>query len=102
MKRPWLGTLFRALAVAAMLSVPATAVLAADAIFPVASRIGMVPPEGLKPATGFPGFEDQAANVFVRLIALPGAAYAEIEKTMTNDGLKKQGMTVDKREQLAL
>jgi hypothetical protein len=102
MKRPWLGTLFRALAVAAMLSVPATAVLAADAIFPVASRIGMVPPEGLKPATSFPGFEDQAANVFVRLIALPGAAYAEIEKTMTNDGLKKQGMTVEKREQLAL
>jgi hypothetical protein len=33
---------------------------------------------------------------------LPGEAFAEIEKTMTNDALKKQGMTVEKRESLPL
>jgi hypothetical protein len=50
----------------------------------------------------FPGFEDQANNVFIRLIALPDKAYAEIEKTMTNEALKKQGMTVEKREHVTL
>ena len=46
----------------------------------------------------FPGFEDQQNGVFVRLVALPAEAFSEIEKTMTNEALKKQGMTVEKRE----
>src|SRR5215831_4306024 len=73
---------------------------AADAVFPIASRLGLVPPAGLQPASAFPGFEDTTNSVFVRLVALPAAAFAEIEKTMTNDALKKQGMTVEKRESL--
>ena len=52
--------------------------------------------------TSFPGFEDDQKNAFIRLIALPAQAYAEIEKTMTNDAMKKQGMTVEKRETLKL
>ena len=75
---------------------------AADAVFPISSRLGLVPPPGLKPATAFPGFEDPEHGVFIRLVALPGIAFAEIEKTMTNDALKKQGLTVDKRETLPL
>ena len=82
----------------ALLLLPAAA---ADAVFPVGSRLGLVPPPGLKPATSFPGFEDQQNGVFIRLVALPGKAFAEIEKTMTNDALKKQGMTVEKRETAA-
>lgn len=62
----------------------------------------MVPPTGLKPADGFPGFENADKTAFVRLIALPGQAFAEIEKTMTNEAIKKQGMTVEKRETLKL
>jgi hypothetical protein len=62
----------------------------------------MVPPPGLAASTSFPGFEDPDNSVFIRLIALPGNAYGEIEKTMTNDALRKQGMTVDKRENLTL
>jgi hypothetical protein len=75
---------------------------AADAIFPLASRIGMVPPAGLTASKRFLGFEDRNNNVFIRLIALPGKAFAEIEKSMTNDGLRKQGMTVEKRESFVL
>ena len=71
---------------------------AADAVFPTASRIGLVPPAGLDPATSFPGFEDNAKSAFIRLIALPPEAFAQIDKTMTNDALKKQGMAVEKRE----
>src|SRR5262245_49618504 len=99
MKRPRFLALLAALVVTAVLPVAA---LAAEAVFPIASRLGLVPPAGLTPATSFPGFEDTQNNAFVRLIALPDAAYAEIEKTMTNDALKKQGMAVEKRESLAL
>src|SRR5262245_12183496 len=74
----------------------------AEPTFPVASQIGMVPPPGLTASATFPGFEDPDNNVFVRLVALPGHAFAEIEKTMTTDALRKQGMTVDKRENMAL
>ena len=59
--------------------------------FPIGSQIGMVPPPGLAASTSFPGFEDPDNSVFIRLIALPGNAYGEIEKTMTNDALRKQG-----------
>ena len=79
----------------AALAVPAAA---AEAIFPTASRIGLVPPPGMKASTSFPGFEDRDSNAFIRLIALPGKAFTEIEKTMSADTLKKQGMTIEKRE----
>jgi hypothetical protein len=95
---PVLGLLV-AFAMSAALLAPAAS---AEAIFPLASQIGLVPPAGLVASTSFPGFEDQENNVFVRLVALPGNAYAEIEKTMTNDALRKQGMTVEKREHLTL
>ena len=83
----------------AVLAMPAAA---AEAVFPIASRIGIVPPPGLNVSTAFSGFEDDQKNAFIRLIALPAAAFAEIEKTMTNDAMKKQGMTVEKRETLKL
>jgi hypothetical protein len=50
----------------------------------------------------FPGFEDQQNSAYIRLIAMPAGAFAEIEKTITNDALKRQGMTVLKRESLPL
>src|SRR5689334_18369842 len=90
------------LALAILWAAPLTPATAADVIFPVGSRLGLVPPAGFEPATTFPGFEDQQNGVFVRLIALPGNAFAEIEKTMTNDALKKQGMNVEKRDRLTL
>jgi hypothetical protein len=58
-------------------------------VFPIGSRLGFVPPNDLKPATTFPGFENEQKGVFVRLIALPGNAFPEIEKTMTNDALEE-------------
>ena len=77
-------------------------VRASDAQFPLGSRLGLTPPPGMTLSTTFPGFEDRTNNVFIRLIALPDKAYAEIEKTMTNEALKKQGVMVEKRESLPL
>lgn len=70
--------------------------------FPLASRLGMAPPPGMTLSTAFQGFEDEKNNVFIRLIAMPQQAYAEIEKTMTNQALKKQNLTVEKREPFTL
>jgi hypothetical protein len=97
MKRPPLFALLVACILAFSLQIAA-----AEATFPLGSQIGLVPPPGLAASTRFPGFEDTDNNVFIRLIALPGKAYGEIEKTMTNDALRKQGMTVEKRETLTM
>ena len=70
--------------------------------FPIASRLGLTPPPGMTLSTSFQGFEDTANNIYIRLVAMPEAAYAEIEKSMTNQALKKQNITVEKREPFAL
>jgi hypothetical protein len=95
------------LAVSAALLWPAQRVGAQPAatketMFPVGSRIGMTPPPGMTPSRAFQGFEDVTNNIFMRLIAMPEQAYAEIEKTMTNQALKKQNITVERRESFAL
>jgi hypothetical protein len=89
-------------AVAMSLLASAGAARAADPVFPIGSRIGLVPQAQLQPAASFVGFEDETNHVYVRLIALPSNAFGEIERTMTNDALKKQGMTVEKRETLPI
>jgi hypothetical protein len=91
--------LVAAMVVAATMLAPAAA---AEAIFPLASQIGLAPPPGMVAARTFFGFEDRQNNVFVRLVALPANAYADIEKTMTSEALRKQGMTVEKREHVQL
>ena len=70
--------------------------------FPIASRLGLTPPPGMTLSTSFQGFEDAANSIYIRLVAMPDAAYAEIEKSMTNQALKKQNITVEKRETFAL
>ena len=97
-RRPALGLLIACIVWAALL-IPA---LAAETVFPLASRIGLAPPPGLHTSTTFQGFEDRTNAVFVRLIALPGNAFSEIQKTMTDSALKQQGMVIEKRENFAL
>jgi len=70
--------------------------------FPLASRLGLTPPPGMTVSASFQGFEDSANSIYMRLVAMPEAAYSEIEKAMTNQALKKQNITVEKREPFAL
>jgi len=73
---------------------------AADPIFPVGSRIGLVPPAGMVVSKGFVGFEDVAKDSAILIAAQPAAAYPEIEKSLATDSLKKTGITVDNREEM--
>jgi hypothetical protein len=80
-----------------VLAAPAPA-QAADPIFPIASRVGLVPPPGMVVSKNFQGFEDVAKDAAILLAAQPAAAYPELEKSLATEALKKQAITVDARE----
>ncbi len=84
------------------LMVLAMPVRAADPIFPPGSRIGLVPPVGMVMADAFFGFTDVNKDAAILIAALPAAAYSQIEKTMDTETLRKQGITLDKREPMQL
>lgn len=94
-----LRSLSAALVLTALAAAPA---LGADAIFPPGSKLGLVPPPGLKASETFRGFEDRANNTAILLLEMPSEAYRDVEKAMTADGLKKQGVMVEKRENVTL
>jgi hypothetical protein len=75
---------------------------AAEALFPTGSLIGFVPPPGFTVSKHFPGFENSDNGGSIVLLTLPPQAYAEIEKSMTPEAFKAQGITEEKRENLAL
>jgi hypothetical protein len=95
--RPALG-----LFAACLISVGFSIAAVAEVVFPLGSRVGLIPPAGLKISASFAGFADLQNQVFVRVVPLPGSAFAEIEKTMTNEALKKQGLEIERRETFAL
>jgi hypothetical protein len=80
-------------------SAPASA---ADPVFPVGSRMGFVPPPGFVASKRFPGFENPDARSSIVMAALPPQAYTDLEASITTEALKKQGISEDKRETLAL
>jgi hypothetical protein len=92
-------SLFGAFAVIALAITPA---LAANPIFPINSRVGLVPPAGFAPSAKFPGFENPELNAAILIVELPAETFAELEKGFTNEALKARGMTVAAREALTI
>jgi hypothetical protein len=75
---------------------------AADALFPTGSLVGFVPPPGFEVSKRFPGFENSDNGGSIVLLSLPPQAYPDIEKSMTAEAFKAQGITEEKRENLTL
>jgi hypothetical protein len=75
---------------------------AADPVFPTGSLVGLVPPDGMVMSKNFLGFEDVDKGAVILIAAQPAAAFPDIEKTLATDSLKKQGISVDKREDMQL
>jgi len=88
-----------ALAVLALAAAPARA---ADPVYPLASHVGLVAPGAMKPSERFRGFEDPVTGASILILEVPAQAYPEVEKQMTAEALKKQGMTEEKREDVTL
>jgi hypothetical protein len=77
-------------------------VRAADVTYPPGSRIGLAPPSGMVASRSFLGFEDAPNSTAIILVALPAEAFAELDKTVTADALKRQGVVLEAREALSL
>jgi len=73
---------------------------AADVAYPAGSRVGLVPPPGMTVSSNFSGFEDRDKRVALVIVALPAAAYPEIDKSTTPESLQKQGVTLEAREDI--
>jgi hypothetical protein len=89
---------FAALALAVQVA-PARA---EDVIFPPGSRVGLAPPPGMVASKTFDGFADPAKDAAILITVLPAEAYGQIEKVLDSDALKRQGVTVEKREPIQL
>ena len=103
-RNAWLPPRAAAL-VALSLFATAVAVLparAANPVYPLGSRVGLVPPSGMVMSKKFAGFADPKEDAAIIITTLPPGAYAEIEKTFSADAFKKQGVTVEKREPIKL
>ena len=86
-----------AISLACAIAAPVPAV-AADPVFPVGSRLGLVPPAGMVASETFDGFSVPGEDAAILIAILPPAAYAQIEKTLDPETLKKQGVSLEKRE----
>jgi hypothetical protein len=89
-----------ALTLALILAAPVAR--AADVTYPPGSRIGLSPPDGMTVSKGFTGFEDADNQVGFILAALPPQAYAELEKPVSPELFKRQGLTLEGREPMTL
>jgi hypothetical protein len=75
------------------------AAAAAEPVYPPGMRIGLEPPPGAKLADSFPGFEDDAHEVIIRILDLPAGAYEALEAATFSP--TQQGMENVKRETFA-
>ena len=91
-----------AVLVALALAVQVAPARAEDVIFPPGSRVGLAPPPGMVASKTFDGFADPAKDAAILITVLPAEAYGQIEKVLDSDALKRQGVTVDKREPIQL
>ena len=93
---------YAGLAAALALLILAVPAQAEDPIFPTGSRIGLVPPPGMVASTTFDGFADPGKDAAILITVLPAAAFAQMDKTLDLDTLKKQGVSLEKREPIQL
>lgn len=84
------------------LALAATPAFAADAVFPLNSHVGLVPPAGFTASPRFGGFENPQANAAILISALPADTYPELEKSLTNEALKQRGIQVTIREAIPI
>jgi hypothetical protein len=71
-------------------------------VFPIGSRIGLVPPPGMTPGKAFSGFVAADGKAAIIINVLPSEAFASMQQALSDESLKARGITVEKRETLQL
>jgi hypothetical protein len=92
-------SIFAAFGAALAFAAPAPA---ADAVFPPASHIGLVAPATMKPSQSFRGFEDRDASASILILEIPAQAFEGVEKQLSPEAIKKDGLIEEKRETVTL
>jgi hypothetical protein len=87
---------------ALLLVAPASPAAGAEAIFPAASRLGLVPPAGMVASRTFQGFQEPGTNAVILLTVLPVSAYEPLTKAMVPEAMKKDGIDVERRDPVEL
>ena len=93
--------LIRILSAVALFVATLCPALAADAVFPPGSRVGMTPLVGLVGAKTFVGFETEDHSVKVLVAELPAAAYAEVVNAFKAAPTATPGVTPESIETAA-
>jgi hypothetical protein len=93
---------FTAFAISVGVVLSAAPARAEDPVFPPGSRVGLVPPPGMVASNAFDGFADPSKDAAILITVLPPAAFAQMDKTLDVDSLKKQGVALEKREPMQL
>jgi hypothetical protein len=76
------------------------AALAAEPVFPPASRVGLVPPQNMVLSKRFMGFENEERAAAITIAEMPPEAYDQLAAGLTKDALKRQGLDMKARETL--
>ena len=92
----------RALTLFVLIALCASPARAADVAYPPGSRIGLAPPAGMVISNNFFGYVDPDNSVAIMLVALPAEAYADLDKSVSAEGLRRQGLTLESREAMPL
>jgi hypothetical protein len=79
-----------------------SAAQAADVVFPAGSRVGLAPPPGLNKSNNFQGFEDAEHNVAMIIAAVPREAHWDLQRSTSEEELKKRGLTFETKEEMKL
>lgn len=94
------GRLLLAIAIAVIGS--AMTAHAADVVYPTGSYVGLIPPGAMEASGNFDGFVDPKSEAAIVINALPPAAFEQLDKSFDPNVLRKQGVTLDKREPVTL
>jgi len=78
------------------------AALAAEPVFPPASRIGLVPPQDMILSKRFSGFENEERAAVITFAEMPPGAFDQLSSGLTKDVLRKQGLELKSRENVKL
>ncbi len=76
--------------------------MAAEPVFPAASRIGLVPPRDMTLSKRFSGFENDEKAAAITFAEMPPEAFGQLSAGMTREALKRQGLDMTSREELTL
>ena len=89
--------MFRPIALLVLFLATAGGAASGELVFPPGSRIGLVPPDDMKPARGLAGFRNEPTGAAIALVEMPQDAYPSLAAGFTDEALRAQGYVATSR-----